>query len=304
MLLWAAWLERYVEALLGDWGGAQLDTHKPVVWAADLGSGDITRLMRKTIAEPLVQRFSEDSDHEFDMTDGFYSDAQGTHDSLIKALQARKPAFIMTSSHGATFPLNNPQEMGSRLGAPVDNATASLDIPALTGAWDAFGAIWYSHACCSAGADDQSIFVGLVKDFTSLADTLTAISKVGACSSPLARELLGGKRPVRAFVGHVEPTFDWTLRDNSTGQVTTQWIIDALYGELHLSAHPPLGYSMRPYFRAVGGLMLDYSSSVDAVNSFVPGAQASARSNRLVAYDCLATVLLGDPTVTLPRRPA
>jgi hypothetical protein len=35
----------------------------------------------------------------------------------------------------------------------------------------------------------------------------------GARISPLPRALLGAEKPLRAFVGHVEPTFDWTLRD-------------------------------------------------------------------------------------------
>ena len=297
-----AGLERYVDALLSDWSDAKLDTRRPVVWAVDHGPKDITRLMRKTIAEPLAQRFARDVGLEFDMAGGFHSDAQATHAMLINALEMRKPAFIATSSHGATFPLTNPHAMRMTLGLPVDNAMTLLDIPALTRAWDPYGAIWYSHACCSAGTDQQSVFAGLVKDYTTLAETLNAIAKVGACSAPLPRELLGGKRPARAFVGHVEPTFDWTLRDKDTGQVTTQRIIDALYGELHVSARRPLGFSMQPYFRAVGGLMQDYTASVDDVDAAVPGADESARSNRLMAYDCLATVLLGDPTVKLPPR--
>ena len=43
----------------------------------------------------------------------------------------------------------------------------------------------------------------------------------GAFTTPLPRALLGATRPLRAFVGHVEPTFDWTLRQRQTGEHLT-----------------------------------------------------------------------------------
>jgi hypothetical protein len=45
--------------------------------------------------------------------------------------------------------------------------------------------------------------------------------------------LLGAERPLRAFVGHVEPTFDWTLRDPTNKQVLTHVMCAALYDKLY-----------------------------------------------------------------------
>jgi len=293
-----AGLERYIDALLGEWAGAPCQRSKPLVWSVDHHIKDISTLMRKTIAEPFAKRLTDDPAHEFDMAQGMITDGAARHDVLIDALDKRKPAFVMSTSHGATFPVNDEKAMRAQLGLPIDVGGAVLDVGALARNWDGYGAIWYAHACCSAGSDSSSIFSGLVGD-SDLADTLNGIAKVDACSAPLPRELLGGKRPIRAFIGHVEPTFNWTLRDKDTGQVMTQRIIDSLYGQLHLATRPPLGFSMQPYFRAVGGLMQDYAAAMDDVVAMAAGAQERARTARLMAYDSLATVLLGDPTVQL-----
>jgi hypothetical protein len=49
-----AGLERYVEALLADWPGSKAARGKPVVWSVDYGAPDISRLMRRTIADRLA----------------------------------------------------------------------------------------------------------------------------------------------------------------------------------------------------------------------------------------------------------
>jgi hypothetical protein len=257
--------------------------------------------MRKCIAERVLERFVNDPDHEFDMTEGFISDAAATHDGLRTALADRKPAFILTSSHGATFPLNDAVAMRSRLGMPVDRAHQPLDVAALTADTTGHGAIWYAHACCSAGSDAASRFEGIVGSDSSLGRTLANIAKVGACTAPLPRALLGRSKPLRAFIGHVEPTFDWTLRDPATGQVTTHHIVDTLYDQLHLLSRPPVGLAMRVYFDAVAGLLQDHLDAVDGVDAHEPNASQRARRAKLLALDRLAMVLLGDPTVSLPH---
>ncbi|MEO8410796.1 MAG: hypothetical protein ABI478_09525, partial [Propionivibrio sp.] len=292
-------LGRYVEALLGDWPRCRKQRGKPLVWAVDHGHPDITRLMRKTIAERLAQRFAEDPDAEFAMAGGLHSDGEATHAALIAALAERDPAFVMTSSHGATFPLDDPAALRATLGLPVDQGRTPMNLAALS-AWNPYGAIWYAHACCSAGADGESRFAGIVGADSTLGRTLAGIATAGACQAPLPRALLGGANPARAFVGHVEPTFDWTLRDPVNGQSTTQSIIDAFYGHLHLASSPPIGLALKEYFDAVGGLLQDYGDAIDALNAHVPGAEERARRSKLIAYDRLAMVILGDPTVRLP----
>lgn len=294
----AAGLGRYVEALLGGWSGGERDVKKPLVWCVDHGHPDITRLMRKSVAERLRDAFANDA--EFTMVGGFRSDADATHTTLLAALGERKPAFVATSSHGATFPLDDPAAMRAQMGALVDVGHAVGDSGALAAAWNPRGAIWYAHACCSAGADAKSSFDGLVGADSSLGRTLAAIAGAGACTAPLPRALLGGANPLGAFIGHVEPTFDWTLRETATGQVTSQHVIDALYGQLHLARRPPVGRAMSVYFRAVAGLLEDYADALEAVGKLEPDALARARAARLVAMDRLAMVVLGDPTVRLP----
>jgi len=208
---------------------------------------------------------------------------------------------VATSSHGATFPLDDAAAMRAQMGALVDVARAVGNATALAGAWNPRGAIWYAHACCSAGADAKSRFDGLVGAESSLGRTLAAIAQAGACTAPLPRALLGGPQPLGAFIGHVEPTFDWTLRDPVNGQTTSQHVVDALYGQLHLARRPPVGRAMAAYFRAVAGLLQDHADALEAIDRQEADALPRARRSRLIAMDRLAMVVLGDPTVRLPQ---
>lgn len=292
-------LGRYIDALVSDWSGTDAPSRsKPVVWAADHGHPDITRLMRKTIAERLAQAFASDADGEFDMAQGLLVDANASGASLLQALAERQPAFVMTSSHGATFPLDDAALLRAQLGVPVDQSRQLLDLQALSG-WNPAGAIWYAHACCSAGADARSSFSGIFDPASTLATTLDAIASAGACQAPLPRALLGAAQPARAFIGHVEPTFDWTLRDPVTGQSTTQSLIESFYDGLHARGGMPVGLALHAHFDAVAGLLLDHGDALQAVNDLVPGAQERARRAKLMAMDRLAMVILGDPTVRL-----
>jgi hypothetical protein len=297
----SAGLANYVRALMNDWADSACDVTCPLVWAVDHGYPDITRLMRKSIAEPIAAALRNDEGHEFDMEEGFLSDGQASIARLVDALGERKPAFVLTSSHGATFPLDNADAMRAQLGLPVDRARAVLGVDAIPDG-STCGAIWYAHACCSAGSDGLSRFAGLVEGTSSLGATLTAITQCGATTAPLPRALLGSSTPARAFIGHVEPTFNWTLRDPETGQVVTHEIARSLYNQLHLAARPPIGMAMATYYANVGGLLQDYTQELDLVNQQVSGAVAKARSAKLVALDRLCMVTLGDPTVSLPLR--
>ena len=296
-----AGLERYVEALTADWASAAPRRKTPVIWAVDHGHPDITRLMRRSIADRLKAAFEGDPDREFDTARGFFfSDDAATDGSLYDSLHARNPAFVVSSSHGATFPLADVQAMRRQLGMPVDANHSVLSLTRLKDAWPAHGAIWYAHACCSAGTDGASRFAGLVDAGSSIARTLTGVAECGSMSAPLPQSLLGSATPARACIGHVEPTFNWTLRDPTTGQVITHHIVSALYDQLHLASNPPVGLAMSAYHEAVGGMLQDYTDAIDAVNEHAPNALDRARTAKLLALDRLTMVLLGDPTVRLP----
>ena len=296
----AAGLEHYVQALKDGWAGAPRDVRKPLIWSVDHGHPDITRLMRKIVAEKLQAEFTNDAGGEFDMRGGFLSDAKGTHADLQEALSARRPAMIATTSHGATFPLKQPAVMAGNLGLLVDRNQALADPVALANGWNPLGAIWYAHACCSAGCDARSRFEGLVDGTTVLGETLTGLGGCGALTAPLPQALLGGARPLGAFIGHVEPTFNWTLRDPANGQATVQHIVNALYFGLHDAKRPPVGRAMHAYYNAVAGFLLDYESATRAVDRHENGAERMAARAKLMAFDSLSMVVLGDPTVRLP----
>ena len=74
--------------------------------------------MRKVIAEKMAAKLTADA--EFDMKDGVLMDGQATGDALATAMAMRRPAFVLTSSHGATFPLNDTATMAAQLGLLVD----------------------------------------------------------------------------------------------------------------------------------------------------------------------------------------
>ncbi len=294
----AAGLDNYVRALRRDWSDSRRDATRPLIWAVDHGHPDITRLMRKAIADKVAAALTQDG--EFDMRGGVLMDGDATGAGLVETLRARTPAFVLTSSHGATFPLHDTAAMTSQLGLPVDHAKTVLPAERVP-ADAAYGAIWYAHACCSAGSDGASQFTTLVEPGTLLSDTLRAVERCGSLTAPLPRRLLGSETPVRAFVGHVEPTFNWTLRTPDTGQVTTHRIVQALYNQLHRASRPPVGLAMATYYTNVAGLLKDHLQELDGVNKHAKGALERAMRAKLMALDRLATVVLGDPTVTLPR---
>jgi len=67
--------------------------------------------------------------------------------------------------------------------------------------WQPNGAIWYAHACCSAGSDGASSYAGLLEADSTLDKTLQAVATLGSLTAPLPKRLLGAKQPLRAFVG-------------------------------------------------------------------------------------------------------
>ena len=196
-----------------------------------------------------------------------------------------------------TGPRNNIPIMAAQLGLPVDSNHAVLDYGKLLQRWSPNGAIWYAHACCSAGGDRQTRYDGLVAAGSYADQVLKGVAKVGACVSPLPRALLGAPSPLRAFIGHVEPTFDWTIQDRHTGQVRTNALIESLYSRLYQPM--PLGRALEPCHEQGPKLdsvhkriKKDFNAGIDRLEE--------ALECRLIAQDLESLVILGDPTVALP----
>jgi hypothetical protein len=111
--------------------------------------------------------------------------------------------------------------------------------------------------------------------------------------------LLSADKPLGAWVGHVEPTFDWTLRDPSNGQVLSSALVRGLYQDLYLAPGVPIGYAIRAFHEEAADFMVLWQRARDSVNAGDVSAIARARYLQLVAMDRQALVILGDPTVSL-----
>lgn len=286
-------LENYVRALMNNWNDGAADLASALVWSADHGPADITCLMREAIASPVVQKLRAD------LTIGpntQYLDGSkpgtATVKTLIEHLSAMRPGFILTTSHGMTGPLDNLEQMAAQMGALVDSDHSLVSPNDILENWKPGGAVWYAHACCSAGSDAHTLFDGLVEADSLVDQVLKGVAKAGARVSPLPNALLGASQPLRAFIGHVEPTFNWTLEQKITKQFTTGPLVNALYEELFQPS--PIGMAMSSVYGQLGGIYADYDRF-----SLVPN-QANMLHRLLVARDIQSTVILGDPTAMLP----
>jgi hypothetical protein len=295
-------LERYVEALLADWNDSGARYAAPVVWSVEHGGGDITTLMRDAVGEPLYTAFAADPD----MPDARFIDGRAeTADAsaLVHALASSRPLLVVSTSHGMTGPLDQPSVMRAQLGLPVDAAHGVVDPDALLATWQPDGAVWFAQACCSAGSDAPSAYHGLFDPAGLVDQVLEGVAQLGALTSPLPRALLGAQRPLRAFIGHVEPTFDWTMVFPPNRKRLTDSLRNAVYTKL--CSGSPAGLALSSVYAAIGALLLGHSRSVDAHNDNPPGpartdALDMALYNKVTAYDRASTVLLGDPTVRIP----
>lgn len=293
-------LANYVHALLRGWDGSTEQYAAPVVWSVDHGGGDITSLMRTVIADEVFGKLAADSD----MTKARHVNA-GTGTALAAALAEQRPALVVSTSHGLTGPLDDPVAMRRDLGLLVDQDHAPVTPAPLLASWQPDGAIWFAQACCSAGADQPSLYDGLFAGDSVVGSVLSGVAALGALTSPLPRTLLGAEKPLRAFIGQVEPTFDWTLSFPPNQQKLTSSLVRSLYDELCLGK--PVGLAMSGYYQAVGSLLLGHTQAIGkftvATGSTATAALDMALYNKVTAFDRASTVILGDPTVAvrMPR---
>lgn len=289
---------RYVDALVNGWKESVVSSNRPVVWAVDNGPPDITWLMRGTIADPVAAKLR--ADLQIGNKIAHLAGATATASGFINAVKLAQPALIVTTSHGLTSPISDPAVMRKQLGLLVDGLGASITPEALLDDWQPDGAIWYAHACCSAGSDVGTSYKGLVKAGSSVEQTLEAVGALGAAVAPLPKALLGARKPARAFVGQVEPTFNYTLRNPENRQVLTDSIQKALYNHMFRREPEPVGMAFARCYRHVGELFAQWHQLVRDVGRAVPGARETALRVQLMAIDRQSMVILGDPTAVLP----
>jgi hypothetical protein len=289
-------LMNYVTALSSDWAEMDCQPDRAVVWATDV-RGDITREMRSTIAHPIFEALDNDAE----VTVGYLAGDEATQSSLVEAA-SRHPGLIVTTSHGKTAPLADPVAMALDLGKLIDQNEEMIDVDDLLGAWEPRGAVWYAHACCSAGSRAESQFPDLLTEGSLARKVVSQVSMMPSQTAPLPRALLGAPKPLRAFVGQVEPTFDWTLRDGLTGQRLTNDIRQGLYDKL---MQPwPIGLAFEEFQKSVGFYTSQWADQRDQVDAGDETARASALRLRLTALDRQSTVILGDPAAILPALPS
>ena len=254
--------------------------------------------MRRAIADKIFDRLKQDSDlgPNSVFIDGSVADSASAA-ALAAALAKHRPSLIVTTSHGQTGPLDNIEQMAAHLGLPVDSNYAVVQPSTLLADWQPDGAIWYAHACCSAGSDQHTLFEGLMKNGSIVQRVLNGVSTIGARVAPLPNELLGTKKPLHAFIGHVEPTFDWTLQQRLTGQFLTTPIEEALYNKLYQPE--PLGWAFRDFYLQLSGIYSEYDVHLRAFNRG-EDRKSQMLYNLLLARDVQSMVILGDPTAMLP----
>jgi hypothetical protein len=291
-------LANYVACLRDGWHEATSNQVSAVMWATDHGPADMSHTMREYIAKPVFAPFARDPDTSHGSLLIDHDSGGATRSRLLDALATTRPGLVVTTSHGVTSPVSDLPALSASLGLLVDDEFGFARPEEILARWEPDGAIWYAHACCSAGTRGDTIYDDLFGPDTPVGEVLRGVAALGSVTAPLPKALLGVKRPLRAFVGHVEPTFDWTIRQPQTRQALTGGLTEALFQNLYQRDSCPVGRSFHPYWEPIGTLAAEQESLRQA---FAKGQPVSSQllSAQLSARDRMSTIILGDPTVRL-----
>jgi hypothetical protein len=288
----ATGLERYVNALLNEFAHGQQSPARSVVWATNHDPGGISGSMRDRIAARVFADLREDRrlGEGARFLDGDSKLSPATNDHLIETLGRVQPSLVVSTSHGAVTEANPP-------GRLVDQRLTALDPVQLVAGWAPSGAIWYARACASAGCDTPSPFEGVFPAGNDNARLLESLASRPPQVAELPKLLLGAPAPLRAFVGHVEPTFDLPLRPPA-GQAP---LLDPLLRGLHpgLQRGEPIGLVLREHHAQLQQLYAEHAAALGEYDSGQDNLERLLYL-QLAARDVQSTVLLGDPAVTLP----
>ncbi|MHA7207935.1 hypothetical protein [Arthrobacter sp. MDT1-65] len=285
--------DSYISAMLdgSGWATSPPTSSSVTIWTVNHGTRDISHLMQNVLTKPLIEK-CQGSIETLTVVDGVDATTAG----LVTAL-ASKPTLLVTSSHGAT-PLDE-RELVRELGLPVARDRTTVNIDALVESVPG-GAIWFAQACCSAGSSSRSNYTALLEEGTMARLIVDTVAGLASSVSPASLALLTRDPPVRAIFGHVEPTFDWTLRDPETKQRFGHDIISALTSQLH--SGKPLGLILESYYAGVSSLVSAWATrSDDFKDSHDRSILVEMTRLRLTAWDRQSLVLLGDPTVRIPK---
>lgn len=286
-------LARYIHALISDWQSAGAALDRALVWTVDLDPTDMTNLMRQVITQPLANRLTPPP-----LTDLCeLASEEATSAALLTKLTQTRPGLVITSSHGLTAPLDNAEKMRAGLGLPVDQNLIPVPLAELTAALPG-GCIWFAQACCSAGGAGRSLYETLLDPQGTAFAAVAAVARLGPMVAPAALAALGRENPVRAVLGHVEPTFSWTLEVPQTGQLLGERLIVALTEQLYSGI--PLAQTLSEYRADIGQLHTDWHGLSRKLADGDESVLGELTRLRLASIDRQSLVLLGDPTVTVP----
>ena len=284
-------LARYVAALLGEWDAPAPSRAQALVWATDHGPRDITRLMRTVVADEVARRYEDDADIDVVRRSG----SAATAAALATDLAAGRPRMVVTTSHGFTGPSGAPDR--ERLGWLVDADHAGTDPAGLLAGWAPDGAVWYAHACCGAGTTAPTAFRGLFDAGSDLDRMVTEIAALGNLVAPLPVALLSAPKPLRAFVGHVEPTYDWTIRHGPSQHALTADLVTGLYTDVMLGR--PIAWAVKAHHSRAGADAAEHDGAREEVLVGRADTDRALRP-RLSYLDRRSLVVLGDPAAALP----
>jgi hypothetical protein len=287
-------LDRYVDHLIDGWPDHGAESSAPLVWST--GHDWVTKIMCRMVGKPLNRWYARKKGLKARAVGIFEDDATSTR--LVESLGERKPGLIVTTSHG-DMDVTQPQ-IDRRIGLPVDGDGLSFDPDALLRTWQPDGAIWFALACCSAGTDRPNGFKELLDPGSDAHAALEAVAKeLGARIAPWPLRLLAAERPARAFIGHVEPTFDRTMYDHRTKQGLMSGVVEGLSERIYDPGHLPIGFALRPHYRPLANLYDDDNAAAGDLKKAKPEAMARLLDIRLRQRDIRGLMLLGDPTAAL-----
>ena len=117
--------------------------------------------------------------------------------------------------------------------------------------------------------------------------------------------LLSADKPARAFIGHVEPTFDWPLQDPETGQPLRAAFCRALYRKMYSKQRFPVALAFydlhleaaklfQKWYQAKEGAAMAEDAETREVK------RETALRLQLGGLDREGVVILGDPAAVLP----
>lgn len=292
-------LDRYLESAMNQWNNPPpIAGTKTMGWSVDSGDS-ITRLMKQVIVDPLSAKYQLDSDLNHVTV---HEAAGDPKDSFVRALETHRPRLLVSTHHGRTP--STRVRADQCLGSPITASGETVGIDELSPSLVS-GLVWYSHACCGAGSLDRSAYSKLLRrpSDSRIRRTLETVASFGNRVAPLPVALLSSREPIAAFIGQVEPTFNWTLRQFHHEGPATGALIGGMYEALFRGHR--IGRCLSQWWLRSGTLASHYESEKDAYNRR-PTHEAARKlaQVRVTLRDVRSTVLLGDPAIALVAKPS